>query len=212
MADYAYNFDRRGCEGSGYNYNLVHSIEDISSGSGEIVEPVTLEEMKNYLRLEGWDNSGEFDFDDALILSMITDARIFCEKKTGCSLIPKTIAAYITNGLGMLSLPAGPVTGTVSIVNEAEVAIEADKIKLFGTKFPQLRLPIGHLLTATYTAGYNAIDESGGSNPIPEGLRNAIKAHVAENYEHRGDEQDTAPVFKMAAMLCKPYVKYSAWG
>ena len=212
MADYAYNFDRRQCGEVGINYNLVHSIEDISAGSGEIVEPVTLAEMKAYLRLEGWDNSGEFDFDDALILSMITDARIFCEKKTGCSLIPKTIAAYITNGLGMLSLPAGPVTGTVSIVNEAEVVVDPLTIKLFGTHFPQLKAPIGNLKVATYTAGYSGIDESGGANPIPEGLRNAIKAHVAENYEHRGDEQDTQPVFKMAAMLCKPYIKYSAWG
>jgi uncharacterized phiE125 gp8 family phage protein len=212
VADYAYNFDRRGCEGSNINYNLVHSIEDISSGSGEIVEPVTLEEMKAYLRLEGWDSSGEFDFDDALILSMITDARIFCEKKTGCSLIPKTIAAYITNGLGMLSLPAGPVTGTVSIVNEADITIDPATIKLFGTKFPQLKLPIGKLMVATYEAGYSGIDESGGANPIPEGLRNAIKAHVAENYEHRGDEQDTIPAFKMAATLCKPYIKYATWG
>lgn len=207
MADYTYNFDRIGCPDIAPNYNLVHSIEDISAESGVIVEPVTLVEMKDYLRVDQ-----AFTFDDDLIESMITAARRFCEVKTGCSLIPKTIAAYITNGLGMISLPAGPVTGTVTMINEAEVAIDATTIKLFGSKFPQLRLPTGNNMKATYTAGYSSIDDSGGSNPIPEGLRDAIKAHVAEAYEHRGDEQDTNPVFKMAAMLCKPYLKYSSWG
>lgn len=35
------------------NYNLIHSVEDISDESGEVTEPVTLAEAKNYLRLNG---------------------------------------------------------------------------------------------------------------------------------------------------------------
>lgn len=208
MADFASNADRIGCVTSVTNYNLVHNVQDISDESGVITEPVTLTEMKKYLRLDD-----SFVFDDALISDMITGARQFCEVKTGCSLIPKTIAAYITNGLGMLSLPAGPITGNVTLIDEALVAIAADKIKLFGGKFPQLRLPLGINMTATYSAGYAFIDGSGViANKIPEGLRDAIKAHVAEAYEHRGDEQDSYPVFKTASILCKPFIKYSAWG
>jgi len=76
---------------------------------------------------------------------------------------------------------------------------------LVGVKFPRLRLPILKDMVITYDAGYT-------TSTIPKGLKTAIMAYVAEIYEHRGDEQNTTPVFKVSAAMCKPFVMYSAWG
>lgn len=42
------------------NYNLLINVEDLSEDSGPVIEPATLQEVKDYLRLEGFgeDNSG----------------------------------------------------------------------------------------------------------------------------------------------------------
>lgn len=274
------------------NFNLVHSVEDISEDSGPASEPVTLQEVKNYLRLEGFGgdsssglamqeplslpfNSGasvqsallqvanvvptnviregvsysrttgtpgsrqyvfdgtagtvtflsnsngsetvdiqygisgaagtidEFDFDDTLIESLVVAARTWCEARTGCSLVTKTINAYLTNLSGRIQLPGGPVTGSVTGVNSDNDAIDSDCIKLVGTKFPELVSPKLADMTISYTAGYDP-------NTIPKGLKQAIFAYIAACYENRGDA-DTADL-KQAAQLCGPYIKYSAWG
>lgn len=200
MADYAYNTDRIGYCGTP-NFNQS-SFDDISSSSDVVTEPVTLDEIKDYLRLSGFDDSGEFSFDDVLLQTMIKSGREYCEAKTGCSLIPKTIRAYITNGLGMILMPAGPVTGIITGVNEADVSI-TDQIKLVGSQFPQLRLPLGQNMVFEYEVGYTV-------GTIPAGLKQAIMAWVAYVYEHRGDELDKQQP-QQAATLCKPFVKYSAW-
>lgn len=201
--NYRRNEDRRSCY-SGPNYNIAYDPEDITDESGGIEEPVTLEEVKNAMRLEGWDESGELDFDDALILEMITSARQWVEVRTDQSLIPKTLRAVITNGVGRVNLRGGPVTGTVTIVDSEETAIVSDDIKLIGIKFPELKEPIGEDMVATYDAGYTA-------DNIPKGLKMAIIVHVIENYENRGDEMTTIPTFKRAASLCSSFIKGSAF-
>lgn len=57
--DYRRNEDRL-CTGSstGAKYNHIYLVDDISNESGEVVEPVTLQEMKDYLRLEGFSSDG----------------------------------------------------------------------------------------------------------------------------------------------------------
>jgi hypothetical protein len=57
----------------------------------------------------------------------------------------------------MIPLPAGPVTGTVSIISENGQAIDSANVKLIGNKFPQLKTPTGANMTITYNAGYNAL-------------------------------------------------------
>lgn len=189
------------------NFNLVHSVEDISEDSGPAAEPVTLQEVKDYLRLEGFsadDDSpaDEFDFDDTLIERIIVAGRQWCEAKTGCSLVTKLINAYVTNLSGRLSVPAGPVTGTITAVNSDGDAIDSESIKVVGTKFPELVLPKQADMTLTYEAGYTP-------TTIPKGLKMAILAYCAAVYENRGDE-DQADL-KQARQLCGPYIKYSAW-
>jgi hypothetical protein len=265
-------------------------VEDISDESGEPTEPVTLAEMKSYLRLEGGpingaglslqepipktlvsgkivqdpllqaegvvitsvvreglgysqttgtpgsrqfvfnaalgtitfaedgdnvavditygisgesDNTGDFDFDDTLIEAMITAARQRLEIYTGCSLIPKTIETVVTNLCGMVSLPAGPVTGDVSGVDSEGVEIVADSIKLVGSKFPDLKEPLLEHMVLTYEAGYAT---------LPKGLKQAIMAEVAYRYEHRGDETEDEGMCKTAVSLANPFKRGNAFG
>lgn len=274
------------------NYNLVHSVEDISEDSGPAAEPVTLQEAKDYLRLEGFggdSSSGlamqsplslpftsgasvlsallqtdgavvttvqregigysivtgipagrqcvvnygagtitfpiasngsetvdinygisgaagtvdDFDFDDTLIENLIIAGRTWCEEKTGCSLVTKLINAYVTNLSGRLQVPAGPITGTVTAINSDGDAIDAAKILLIGTKFPELKDPKQADMILSYAAGYTP-------STIPKGLKQAILSYVAATYENRADDK-TADL-KQAAQLCGPYIKYSAWG
>jgi hypothetical protein len=75
-------------------YNLLIDWEDQTNESG-LTEPVTVQEVKNYLRLEGFIDSSEsisseFNDDDVLIANLITSARERLEEFTGLSFIPKT--------------------------------------------------------------------------------------------------------------------------
>lgn len=274
------------------DFNLAYDGENISEDSGPVTEPVTLQEVKDYLRLEGFagdSSSGlvmqtpislsftsgtsvqsallqvagvvvaqviregityspttgtpgarqyvfdgtagtvtfliasngsetvdiqygisgaagtvdDFDFDDSLLETMIQAAREWCEAKTGCSLVFKRMRVPVTNLSGGISLPYGPVIGTVTAVDCEGDEIDSSDIKLIGTKFPSLRLPKKANMVLTYDAGYNILT-------CPGGLKDAIKAHVAAVYENRGDEGKAD--FSLASKLCGPYIKSGMFG
>lgn len=183
--------------------NLIHTIENTSEESGS-TEPVTLQEVKDYLRLEGYDESpaGEFDFDDDLIESLITEARVWVEKYTGQSLIPKTLQVVLLNQAGYIELP-GPVTGAIVITDKDGNTIDSSTYNLIGSQFPKLVTTFSNDITLTYNAGYAQ---------CPDGLKNAIKAYIAENYEHRGDEQPDKALTERAARKARPYRRVVVWG
>lgn len=55
MPNYRRNEDRLVSDSpTGAAYNHIYNVDDISNESGEVTEPVTLQEMKDYLRLEGF--------------------------------------------------------------------------------------------------------------------------------------------------------------
>lgn len=191
--------DPCGCSSS---YNAIHNVEDVS-GSGTITEPVTLQQVKDYLRLEGFlsddDSPGdEFDFDDGLITSWITEGRQWCEMYLGgkdlmVGLIPRTIQVFLTNGTGMMQIP-GPVTGTISWKDQDGAVITA--ARLIGAIFPKIESETCDRQVLEYEAGYG-ID-------CPKWAQNAILAYIAWAYEHRGDETLPGSPVRAAAIL-RPY-------
>ena len=176
---------------------LVNQIINVDEDfeSGDITEPVTLTQAKNYLRLEGFtsDDSGEqeFDFDDTLIESMITEARMWVEKYTGLYLVPRTLTVVLLNQAGYIELP-GPVVGTITWADDAEPEMVGSKIK---TKY-------GCELTATYDVGYTE---------FPKWVENSILAYVADHYEWRGDDKAPAPN-ERAAAIARPHRRVQSWG
>lgn len=200
--DYARNEDRRR-PWVGVYYNLIHSVEDISDESGLVTEPVSRSEMKDYLRLQGFDESGDFSFDDNLIDLMIQGARQRIEIYTGCSLIPKRIKTVVTNLCGGVTLPCGPVTGDITAADWDDEEISSDDIKLIGTKFPDLDQPRQEKMVLQYNAGYPTLPN------FLKGLKLAIMAEVAYRFEHRGDESPDDGICKAAQSIANPFKQAS---
>lgn len=182
---------------AGVNYNTIHNVEDIT-GSGSVSEPVSLQQAKDYLRLDGFQPNDDspadlFDFDDALITSLIIEARKWCEQFTGVHFVPKTLQVTLTNGVGMMRIP-GPVTGTITWKDQDGNSITA--ARLIGSLFPKIESETCDRQVLEYSAGYGT--------DCPDWAKNAIKAYVAWAFEHRGDE-DLKGSPERAAAILRPY-------
>lgn len=177
------------------------------TGSGPTLfsEPVTVAEMKDYLRLMGFvDTEGstsDFDTDDTLIGNMITAARRYLEKKYEISIVSKKLRVLTTNLAGGQKITHGPVNAITSFKNSD--GDEVDYV-LKGTKWPSIKSPCSEDMTIEYLAGYMATPWS----DDVELLRLAIKQLVAWNYVHRGDENGV-PVCKEALKTAAPFNRKS---
>ena len=163
-------------------YNLLIDWDDQTAESG-INEPLTVEEVKNYLRLEGFiDNSesisSDFDDDDAIIETLIRSARERIEEFTGLSLIPKTWEIEFTNLAGNFEIPFGPVNTIINVKDDEGDSISTDdfEVSLNGRL---LKTPKYENMTMLYEAGFIN---------LPKGLKDAMYKEVAYRYINRGDE------------------------
>jgi len=172
--------------------------------SGDITEPVTLTQAKNYLRLEGFtsDESGEqeFDFDDTLIEAMITEGRMWVEKFTGQFIVPRTLTVALLNQAGYYELP-GPLIGSVVLTDSEGDTIESTDYTIIGNQYPKIVDKFCNRITATYEAGYT---------DYPKWVEDSILAYVAWAYEHRGDEELPGSPIRAAA-IARPYRRVKAW-
>lgn len=184
-------------------YNLLIDWQDQTAESG-ITEPVTVSEMKNYLRLEGFIDSSEslsseFNDDDVLIADLIRSARERIEEFTGLSLIPKTIEIEFTNLNGNFEIPFGPVNAINYLKDDEGDSISTDD---YSTSFNLrvLKYPHWPEMTMSYEAGYVV---------LPKGLKEAIMKEVAYRYINRGDE-NSEPISREAMNIASSY-KTANW-
>lgn len=169
------------------NYNAIINITETADN---ITEPITVQEVKDYLRLEGFTDTDEstseslsdFDFDDTLIGEAITAVREMFEVKCSLSLVPKTLDVVLTNLKGMVQLPRGPVTLVTGIVNSEGDAIDTDLITVVGSKY--LKSPTYENMTVTYDVGYTE---------VPKAIKLDLLRAAAYYYMNRGME--SVPVF-----------------
>ena len=178
-------------------YNLLIDWQDQTEESG-IVEPVTVAEIKSYLRLEGFIDSTEslssdYDDDDDLIADLITSARERLEEYTGLSFVPKTLEIEFTNLAGNFEIPFGPVNDILYVYDDEGDSISTDD---FTTSFNKRVLKNPHLenLRMVYEAGYTN---------LPKGLKDAIYKEVAYRYINRGDENVDAISREAMALAAK---------
>lgn len=173
------------------NYNLVHTVKDITDQSGDPTEPVTVAEAKSYMRLEGLQDvdeslSTEFAEDDDLIERLIVSARKKLEKLYSISLVPKTLRAVLTNGAGDIEIPQGPVVSITSLTDKSGTAITDYTLSGYPeleedyNDFLQLECPRYEKLILVYEAGYQ---------DVPEGLKDEILRMVCYWYENRADKE-----------------------
>lgn len=154
-----------------------------------VLEPVTMPEMREHLRVEHTE-------EDTLIDSLITAARELCEETTRRAFITQTIRLSLEEwpGYGYIGLPRPPLqsVSAVRYVDESDnqltfassnYVVETAREGLFlrsGASWPSVTLRVGSPITVEYVAGY-------GDTPqyVPERYRQAIRLLAAHWYDRR---------------------------
>tara|TARA_R110002153_G_scaffold93829_1_gene226698 strand:- start:554 stop:1210 length:657 start_codon:yes stop_codon:yes gene_type:complete len=198
-------------------------------------EPVTLQEVKEYLRIDD-------ATDERVVRPFIESARRFCEEHTGRALMSQTLILYLDafqdmdNPLweGMrtgpylnyyknyIVLPRAPVTSVTHIKtyddSDTETTFSASNYYLdsareparvvlrTGETFPTA-LRVANAIEVKYVTGYTS------QYSIPEPMKLGIMQHIAHLYEHRGDMYDASlPYPPMLRSLYAPYVIHRGMG
>jgi uncharacterized phiE125 gp8 family phage protein len=154
------------------------------------IDPVTLDEVKLHLRIDG-------DSEDTLIQSLIRVATRLCETYAGLSFTTQTRVVKLDRFRGSdVILPYGPVTEVTSI---AYVDGDDDPQTISGSDYTldtqsgisKIRVleswpftnNTANNIVITYTAGFGTPDD------LPEVAKHAIKMTVALLYQNRGDDK-----------------------
>lgn len=160
-------------------WNAIRSISE-DYESSPITEPVSLDEAKTYLMMEGFqdvDESTPLDFDgeDDMLESIIAASRKTVERSTGLHLVSKTIRVLHTNLAGDLELP-GPWVAFVSFEDSEGTEVDEEDVTLVGDEFKVLIFPKYENATIEYQAGYE-------SDNLPEDVKEAVLKEILYRYE-----------------------------
>ena len=157
-------------------------IDGITILADAVVEPVSLTDAKNWLRITNYDT------DDELISSLVNGARVHIEKLTGCSLVNKSVRINVeltpqSQGFWILDVPYGPLLCVDEVkiktgMNTYEVLTKNSDFEVIGGKI------------WIYTPGVYVIKYQCGFSSIPEDLATDILTLTAWSYENRGKKMN----------------------
>ena len=193
-------------------------------------EPLSLQEVKEYLRLE--DAS-----DERVVQPMITAVRQFAESHLARSLMEQTITLtldaitdqeeYLQEGMrtapdlnyykNYIALPQSPVQSVTSVktYDDSDTATTMAATKYYvdtqreparivlrsGETFPTA-LRVANAIEVVYVVGYAS------AYAIPESIRLGMLQHIAHMYEHRGDMGEYLQAREIPAMIKMLYAPY----
>lgn len=142
-------------------------------------EPVSVTEMRNWMRLDPTDTS-----DDALILDLISAARQHIENATSLTVVNKTFVTQFeivgnNHNQWIVKLPFGPLVSITSVkyqigINTFETLVSNEEYEVMG----------GKLLL--YKQGIYKVEYAAGFGTVPYDLKNDIMTLCAWMYENRG--------------------------
>lgn len=154
-------------------------------------EPVTLEDVKDALRISGSDH-------DSALENLIQQARKYVEFHTGRALVTQTRKLYLDSWDTEISLPFPPLQSVSSIkyrdTSNVEQTLAASNYTVdsyqepavitqsYGGSYPAL-YPDKNAITVTYTCGYGAADD------VPERMKEAIKLYIQWIFDHDEDSK-----------------------
>jgi len=152
-------------------------INNVAILSDVVVEPVSLTDAKNWMRISYTD-------DDSMIKELIESARKHIELLTGVSFGSKLLKANIEltgtiPGVWMVELPYGPMVCVNEVkwktgFNMYDTLVKNDDYEIIGNK---LWFYYQGNYTITYQAGYSS---------LPEDIKSDILTLVTWSYENRG--------------------------
>jgi uncharacterized phiE125 gp8 family phage protein len=178
--------------------------------AGPAVEPITLAEMRAYLRLDS-------DAEDALVAGLVAAARIAVESATRLALIAQNWRVLVEHwpADGAVSLPLAPVLSVEAVRlvphSGAVVLVDATSYRLDTACDPARLLvhlsavqpPAGDRIEIDITAGFGSGPES-----VPEPLRLAIRRLASRWFENRGDTSiPPGPLDPDIAALLAPFAR-----
>lgn len=167
------------------NYN---SVLDIEFNEVNVIEPVTLSEAKDFCKVD-------IDTDDAIITSLITAARLYCEAYTGVGFIVHNAVATLNNSNGDIYIPYGPLLAINQVTDaEGNILILDSTYKLSGQSFKRLEYPKYTNITIDYTTGYDV---------LPQTLRTALLNQIYWLYDNRSQSMDE--ISPIAKSLLNPF-------
>jgi len=164
-------------------------IDGITILADAVVEPVSLTDAKNWMRITNYDT------DDVLIGDLLSAARVHIERLTGCSLVNKSVRINVeltpqSQGFWILDVPYGPL-GCVDEVkmksgmNTYDILTKNDDYEVIGGKI------------WLYSPGIYVIKYQCGFSTLPEDLATDILTLTAWSYENRGKKMNNDPRNKM---------------
>lgn len=164
-------------------------LRDLKIISGPSVEPVTLNELKQHLRLDL-----AFTDDDAMLTSYITAARQFAEKVTDLSIAVKSYAAFF-NGFPRIGCPLmipKPPLVTVTAIKYLDSSYTWqtwDPLEYFiaATQTPGIvvaKTPNIYPCPITGVPGAVEVDFTSGYAVVEENIKRAIKVIAQHYYDH----------------------------
>jgi len=164
-------------------------IDGITILADAVVEPVSLTDAKNWMRITNYDT------DDVLIGDLLSAARVHIERLTGCSLVNKSVRINVeltpqSQGFWILDVPYGPL-GCVDEVkmksgmNTYDILTKNDDYEVIGGKI------------WLYSPGIYVIKYQCGFSTLPEDLATDILTLTAWSYENRGKKMNNDPRNRM---------------
>ncbi|WP_126244342.1 head-tail connector protein [Chitinophaga rhizosphaerae] len=177
---------------------IRNRIKDVVELAAPAQEPVSLQEVKDFLRVS-------FADDDAVISGMITGARQLLEKRLNIFLAVRSLkVTFSHDGCSAIALPYGPVgnitASTFKYDLDDTLTITTSTYTIIGDQFKQFKGAAGWW-TITYDAGYVT---------APEALRQGVLKQVAWMYENRGDTAKTGQLNTDVLYMLAGYDK-NAW-
>lgn len=173
-------------------------------------EPVTLDEVKLHLRIDG-------NYEDSLLSSFITAARAYCEQYTARALITQTLQLYMDAfpWHSFIQIPMPPVqsvsTFTYVDINGATQTVDPSVYMLDTTQnAAYVRLQYNQVwppsvrrqpqsVQLQYVTGYGA------ASSVPEAFKVAIKLIVADWYENRENAEAMTTNKRASDAVLMPY-------
>jgi uncharacterized phiE125 gp8 family phage protein len=170
-----------------------------------LVEPVTLEEAKEYARIDG-------TVEDALITSLIKVARLHCESYSGKAFVRKTITVSSFSFPYNFQLPYGILESENDITKVVTIDEAGTETAL------EYRVNVGlypkiNILSGGQSYKFQIVYESGFTT-APDDVKLAIKMLVNTLYERREDFSDLAAIPSPLGVkaLLSPYLTYNWFG
>jgi uncharacterized phiE125 gp8 family phage protein len=155
------------------------------------LEPVTLEEAKNHLKVDSND-------DNLLITALITTARQLAEKETRRAFITQTWEMILDSAESEIEIPKPPLQSVISIKviddtgNESEVSSTYYDVDTSENSPGRIKLKSGccwptHRGFASFIIEFKA-GYGDTADKVPDMLRQAVLQGIGHLYDNRGSE------------------------